>query len=85
MLHGVTPVCSLHLHWLMPAIMQVRRAKEHVAQGEENLRQAKKLSKNTRKWMCCALIVLLIIAAIIVVVIIFQTGVVGGNKKKRLM
>ena len=48
--------------------MQVRRAKEHVAQGEENLRSAKKLGQNTRKWMCCALIILLIIAAVIVLV-----------------
>ena len=40
-----------------------------MAQGEQNLRQAKKLGKNTRKWMCCALIVLLIIAVIIVLVV----------------
>jgi SNARE domain len=60
---------------------QVRRAKEHVVQGEENLRQAKKLSKNTRKWMCCALIVLLVIAAIIVVVVIEPWNTGGGGKK----
>lgn len=47
-----------------------------MAQGEQNLRQAKQLGKNTRKWMCCALIVLLIIAAVIVVVVLkpWDTG-----------
>ena len=63
--------------------MQVRRAKEHVAQGEENLRQAKKLGQNTRKWLCIGLIILLIIAAIIVVAL--QPWKWGQNNNRRLM
>lgn len=49
---------------------QVSRAKDHVHSGVEQLRQAKTLAKNTRKWMCCALIIGLIILAIIVVAVV---------------
>jgi t-SNARE complex subunit (syntaxin) len=66
------PACSKLVVFLMLTVsaLQVRRAKEHVTQGEQNLRQAKKIGKSTRKWMCIALVVLLIIAAIIVVVLV---------------
>lgn len=35
--------------------------------GTTHLVAAKRLQKNTRKWMCCALILLLIIAAAIAI------------------
>lgn len=67
--------------------VQVRRAKEHVAQGEENLRQAKRLGQNTRKWLCIVLIVLLVIAIIIVVVAVqpWQYANDGGGNRRLLM
>ncbi|DBA73303.1 hypothetical protein WJX77_008885 [Trebouxia sp. C0004] len=49
---------------------QVGKARDHVESGVNELVQAKKYQKNTRKWMCCGLVVLLIIIAVIVVVAI---------------
>lgn len=49
---------------------QVSSAVDHVQQGNTALQKAKKLQKNSRKWMCIAIIILLIIVAIIVVAVI---------------
>ncbi|DBB18656.1 hypothetical protein WJX82_008162 [Trebouxia sp. C0006] len=49
---------------------QVGKARDHVESGVNELVQAKKYQKNTRKWMCCGLVVVLIIIAVIVVVAI---------------
>ncbi|CAH9068286.1 unnamed protein product [Cuscuta europaea] len=46
---------------------QVSTAVDHVQSGNVALQKAKKLQRNSRKWMCIAIIVLLIIVAIIVV------------------
>ncbi|KAH0984122.1 hypothetical protein GBA52_011299 [Prunus armeniaca] len=46
---------------------QVTNAVDHVQSGNTALQKAKKLQKNSRKWMCIAIIILLIIVAIIVV------------------
>nr|ACJ84829.1 unknown [Medicago truncatula] len=46
---------------------QVNNAVDHVQRGTTALQSAKKLQKNSRKWMCIAIIILLIIVAIIVV------------------
>lgn len=46
---------------------QVSSAVDHVQSGNTALQKAKKLQKNSRKWMCIAIMVLLIIVAIIVV------------------
>ncbi|XP_057457946.1 syntaxin-132 isoform X1 [Lotus japonicus] len=46
---------------------QVNNAVDHVQRGTSALQNAKKLQKNSRKWMCIAIIILLIIVAIIVV------------------
>ncbi|KAI3465638.1 hypothetical protein Pfo_022301 [Paulownia fortunei] len=46
---------------------QVSNAVDHVQSGTTALENAKKLQKNSRKWMCIAIIILLIIVAIIVV------------------
>ncbi|KAL8131226.1 syntaxin-132-like [Apium graveolens] len=54
---------------------QVSNAVDHVQSGTTALQKAKKLQKNSRKWMCIAIIILLIIIAIIVV------GVVKPWKK----
>lgn len=50
--------------------VQVSSAVDHVQQGNTALQKAKKLQKNSRKWMCIAIIILLIIVAIIVVAVI---------------
>jgi syntaxin 1B/2/3 len=49
---------------------QVGKARDHVESGVNELVKAKKLQKNTRKWMCCALVLVLIVIAVIVVVAI---------------
>lgn len=49
---------------------QVSSAVDHVQSGNTALQKAKKLQKNSRKWMCIAIIILLIIVAIIVVAVI---------------
>lgn len=46
---------------------QVTSAVDHVQQGNTALQKAKKLQKNSRKWMCIAIIILLIIVVVIVV------------------
>ncbi|XP_014515768.1 syntaxin-132-like isoform X1 [Vigna radiata var. radiata] len=46
---------------------QVNNAVDHVQRGTTALQNAKKLQKNSRKWMCIAIVILLIIVAIIVV------------------
>lgn len=46
---------------------QVAKSVEYVQAGTTHLVAAKRLQKNTRKWMCCALILLLIIAAAIAI------------------
>ncbi|CAN6587057.1 unnamed protein product [Malus baccata var. baccata] len=48
---------------------QVSSAVDHVQQGNTSLQKAKKLQKNSRKWMCIAILILLIIVAIIVVAV----------------
>ncbi|GAV77287.1 Syntaxin domain-containing protein/SNARE domain-containing protein [Cephalotus follicularis] len=48
----------------------VSSAVDHVQSGNVALQKAKKLQKNSRKWMCFAIILLLIIVAIIVVGVI---------------
>ncbi|XP_059449153.1 syntaxin-132-like isoform X1 [Corylus avellana] len=49
---------------------QVTTAVDHVHRGTSALQNAKKLQKNSRKWMCIAIIILLIIIAVIVVGVI---------------
>ncbi|KAH7571692.1 hypothetical protein JRO89_XS04G0119500 [Xanthoceras sorbifolium] len=49
---------------------QVSSAVDHVQSGNTALQKAKKLQKNSRKWMCMAIIILLIIVVIIVVGVI---------------
>ncbi|CAA3017069.1 syntaxin-132-like [Olea europaea subsp. europaea] len=46
---------------------QVSSAVDHVHSGNTALQKAKRLQKNSRKWMCIAIVILLIIVAIIVV------------------
>ncbi|EXC23124.1 Putative syntaxin-131 [Morus notabilis] len=46
---------------------QVTNAVDHVQRGNTVLQNAKKLQRNSRKWMCIAIIILLIIVAVIVV------------------
>lgn len=48
-------------------LQQVSSAVDHVQQGNTALQKAKKLQKNSRKWMCFAIIILLVVAAVIVV------------------
>ncbi|KAL6880177.1 hypothetical protein ACP4OV_011742 [Aristida adscensionis] len=48
----------------------VSNATNHIQQGVSALQNAKKLQKNSRKWMCYAIILLLIIVVIIVVAVI---------------
>ncbi|XP_020096728.1 syntaxin-132-like isoform X1 [Ananas comosus] len=48
----------------------VSSAVDHVQSGTVSLQKAKKLQKNSRKWMCIAILVLLMIVAIIVVALI---------------
>ncbi|KAG0473791.1 hypothetical protein HPP92_015141 [Vanilla planifolia] len=45
----------------------VSSAVDHVQSGTTALQTAKKLQKNSRKWMCIAIVILLIIVAVIVV------------------
>ncbi|XP_022718870.1 syntaxin-132-like [Durio zibethinus] len=49
---------------------QVSSAVDHVQSGNTALQKAKKLQKNSRKWMCIAIIILLLIVVIIVVAVI---------------
>ncbi|XVF42570.1 hypothetical protein PTKIN_Ptkin01aG0374200 [Pterospermum kingtungense] len=49
---------------------QVSTAVDHVQSGNTALQKAKKLQKNSRKWMCIAIIILLLIVVIIVVAVI---------------
>ncbi|KAK1296733.1 hypothetical protein QJS10_CPB15g02167 [Acorus calamus] len=49
---------------------QVSSAVDHVQSGTTALQKAKKLQRNSRKWMCIAIIILLIVVAIIVVGVI---------------
>lgn len=49
---------------------QVTSAVDHVQRGTTVLQNAKKLQKNSRKWMCIAIIILLVIVAVIVVGVI---------------
>ncbi|XP_022747124.1 syntaxin-132-like [Durio zibethinus] len=49
---------------------QVSSAVDHVQSGNTALQKAKKLQKNSRKWMCIAIIILLLIIVIIVVAVI---------------
>ncbi|PON93249.1 t-SNARE [Trema orientale] len=46
--------------------IQVTNAADHVQRGNTALSNAKKLQKNSRKWMCIAIIILLLIIAITV-------------------
>ncbi|XP_072951780.1 syntaxin-132-like [Typha angustifolia] len=48
----------------------VSTAIDHVQSGTVALQKAKKLQKNSRKWMCIAIIILLLIVVIVVVVMI---------------
>lgn len=54
----------------MPSPLKVSSAIDHVQNGTVALQKAKKLQKNSRKWMCIAILVLLMIVAIIVVALI---------------
>ncbi|KAG5556308.1 hypothetical protein RHGRI_006796 [Rhododendron griersonianum] len=49
---------------------QVSSAVDHVQSGNTALQKAKKLQRNSRKWMCIAILILLIIIAIVVVGVI---------------
>ncbi|KAL5079325.1 hypothetical protein RYX36_007746 [Vicia faba] len=49
---------------------QVSSAVDHVQQGNNTLQKAKKLQRNSRKWMCIAIMILLIFVIIIVVSVI---------------
>ncbi|OVA00866.1 Target SNARE coiled-coil domain [Macleaya cordata] len=49
---------------------QVSSAVDHVQSGNTALQKAKKLQRNSRKWMCIAIIILLLIVVIIVVAVI---------------
>ncbi|KAA8524593.1 hypothetical protein F0562_011016 [Nyssa sinensis] len=49
---------------------QVSNAVDHVQSGTTALQNAKKLQRNSRKWMCIAIIILLIIVAVIVLGVI---------------
>lgn len=59
----LSPTCSFFL----PSAIQVAKSVEYVQAGTTHLVAAKRLQKNTRKWMCVALILLLIIAAAIAI------------------
>ncbi|GFY97476.1 syntaxin of plants 132 [Actinidia rufa] len=45
---------------------QVSNAVDHVQSGTTALQNAKKLQRNSRKWMCIAMIILLIIVAVVI-------------------
>ncbi|KAI4350350.1 hypothetical protein L6164_004812 [Bauhinia variegata] len=57
---------------------QVSSAVDHVQQGNNALIKAKKLQKNSRKWMCIAIIILLIVVIITVVGVIKPWGNKNG-------
>lgn len=48
-------------------LVQVATAVTQVQSGTTALQNAKKLQKNSRKWMCIAIIILLLIVAVVVV------------------
>lgn len=54
----------------MPSPLKVSSAIDHVQNGTVALQKAKKLQKNSRKWMCIAIIILLLIVVIIVVAVL---------------
>ena len=60
----VPPCSKASLH---PQRLQVAKSVEYVQAGTTHLVAAKRLQKNTRKWMCCALILLIIIACAIAI------------------
>lgn len=70
MIHHGIDCCFLLWAQTPLTCWQVGKARDHVESGVNELVQAKKYQKNTRKWMCCGLVVLLIIIAVIVVVAI---------------
>lgn len=49
---------------------QVQRSVEYVNYGTNALQDARKLQRNTRKWMCCALFILLVVGAVIAIVVV---------------
>jgi syntaxin 1B/2/3 len=49
---------------------KVSNATNHIQHGVTALQNAKKLQKNSRKWMCYAIILLLVIVVVIVVAVI---------------
>ncbi|KAF9596215.1 hypothetical protein IFM89_012393 [Coptis chinensis] len=49
---------------------QVSTAVDHVQSGNTALQKAKKLQRNSRKWMCIAIFILLVIVAIIVLTVL---------------
>lgn len=51
-------------------LVQVSNAVDHVQSGTTALQTAKKLQRNSRKWMCIAIVILLVIVGIIVVGVI---------------
>jgi syntaxin 1B/2/3 len=59
---------------------QVARSVEYVQSGTVALQDAKRLQKNTRKWMCCGVIVLLLVALAIVLAVWrpWQPGALGA-------
>ncbi|CAK7334131.1 unnamed protein product [Dovyalis caffra] len=62
--------CGVAWHCINENVTQVANAVNHVQSGTTALQTAKKLQKNSRKWMCIAIIILLLIVAIIVVGVI---------------
>ncbi|THG22993.1 hypothetical protein TEA_010292 [Camellia sinensis var. sinensis] len=48
-------------------LQQVSSAVDHVQSGNTALQKAKKLQRNSRKWMCIAIMILLIIVVVVVV------------------
>ena len=68
-LHRGVACLNLQLK-LSAAVLQVAKSVEYVQQGTTALVDAKRLHKNTRKWLCIALIVVAIIVAIVIVVAI---------------
>jgi syntaxin 1B/2/3 len=49
---------------------QVARSVEFVGSGAAALLDAKRLQKNTRKWMCCAVAALLLVALVVVLAVV---------------
>jgi syntaxin 1B/2/3 len=48
---------------------QVQRSVEFVGSGTAALQDAKRLQKNTRKWICCAVVALLVVVLIVVLAV----------------